>query len=108
MRTLTLAILLIATGTALGQPLSAGVMTLKEYRALSSHAKTALMAGAMAATEHVGLRCPDPQFTVGEYVSVLMFRGTLDETKPWISHYFDLATAKGCRVEEDVLKEPMS
>ena len=107
MRGLTLAILLIVTGTALGQPLSAGVMTLKEYRALSSHAKTALMAGAMAATEHVGLRCPDPQFTVAEYVSVLTFR-TLDEAKPWISHYFDLATAKGCRVEEDVLKEPTS
>ena len=80
---------------------TAGEMTLKAYRALPASAKSALVAGAMAATEHVGIRCPNPQLSVGEYVSTLNFRASLDESKPWIAHYFDLIMAKGCVVEED-------
>ena len=80
---------------------TAGLITLKAYRALPASTKSALVAGAMAATEHVGMRCPDPQLSVGEYVSTLNFRASLDESKPWIAHYFDLVMAKGCVVEED-------
>ena len=78
---------------------TAGAMTLKEFRQLPGTTKSAMVAGAMATTEYVGLACPDPQKTVAEYVSALTWR-KLDDGKPWIEFYFRLTDEHGCRVEE--------
>ena len=83
---------------------SAGALTLKDFRVLPQSTRIMLVAGAMAATEHAGLRCPDPQRTVAEYVSALTFR-RLDDTQPWVGHYFRMADEQGCRVEDE---EPLS
>ena len=79
---------------------TAGAMTLREFRQLPGAAKIGMVAGAMAATEHVGMRCPDPQRSVSEYVSILTYRATFTDTHPWIEFYFRLVDEHGCRVEE--------
>lgn len=93
---LTCAFILWATTAAFGQ--TAGAMTLQEFRAHSQFTKSALVAGAMATAEHLGLRCPDPQLSVAEYVSRLTWR-TLDPQRPWVSYFFDLTTQQGCDVD---------
>ena len=78
---------------------TAGEMTLKEFRALPEPTRTALVAGAMAATEHLGLRCPAPQLTVVEYASALTWR-RLDEQIPWVDQFIRLAVQQGCQVSD--------
>jgi len=80
---------------------TAGSMTLDEFRKIPEAMRTAMVAGAMATTEHAGLRCPEPQTTVAEYVSALQWR-ILDASKPWITYYFMLVDQRGCRqIEEE-------
>ena len=100
---ITLGIIHFSVSLAHGQ--SAGAMTLGEFRQLPGPTKSAMIAGAMATTEHVGMRCPDPQRTVAEYVSALTWR-KLDVAQPWVEYYFRMTTEHGCRVEDD--EEPVS
>ena len=99
----TCAFILWATTAAFGQ--TAGSMTLKEFRAHPQLTKSALVAGAMATAEHLGLRCPDPQLSVAEYVSRLTWR-KLDDQQPWVSHFFVLTTQQGCEVGEQSAMNP--
>ena len=84
---------------------TAGGLTLKQFRAMPAEQRSTLLAGAMAATEYVGMVCPEPQKTVGEYVAALTHR-TLDESAPWIAYYFELVDEHGCRVPEGVSVDP--
>ena len=95
---LSFAIIHFSVSLAHGQ--TAGGMTLKEFRQQPPMVKSALVAGAMATTEHVGMQCPDPQRTVAEYVSALTWR-KLDDQKPWVAYYFTLTNEHGCRIEDD-------
>lgn len=79
---------------------TAGAMTLKEFRQLPGAARISLVAGAMAATEHVGLRCPAPQRAVSDYVFILTYRATFNDAQPWVEYYFRLTDEHGCRIEE--------
>ena len=78
--------------------------SLKWFRSLTEHARVAMVAGAMATVGHVGMRCPEP-ITVKEHVARLQYGSALDLDKPWISVYFDIITARGCRIERDDDKE---
>ena len=95
---LTLGIIIWSAQAAFGE--SAGSVTLKQFRLYPDQARTALVVGAMATTEHAGLVCPKPQMTAADYVTALQSR-TFDETKPWILYYFQLIDERGCRVEEE-------
>ena len=95
-------IILWTTQAAFGG--SAGSITLKQFRAYPEQARISLVMGAMATTEHAGLACPPPVMTVAEYAAALQYR-VFDETKPWIVYYFQLIDERGCRVEEDNMKE---
>ena len=90
-------LILWTTQAAFGE--TAGSITLKQFRAMPSSQRSTLIAGAMAATEHLGLICPEPQRTVGEYVAALTHR-KLDDSTPWVAQYFTLADEHGCRVPE--------
>ncbi len=79
---------------------SAGSVTLNQFRLYPDHIRIALLAGAMAATEHASLVCPAPQMTVAEYAATLQWR-VFDEEKPWIVYYFQLIDERGCRVPEE-------
>lgn len=100
----TCAFILWTTTAAFGQ--TAGGMTLAEFRRLADPTKSALVAGAMATTEYVGMACPDPQRTVAEYVSALTWRKQFDAGKPWIAYYFTLTDEHGCRVEVKPSNDP--
>ncbi len=78
---------------------TAGEITLKEFRAYAQPTQVALVLGAMAATEHLGLRCPAPQLTVTEYASALAWR-KLDEGQPWIGQFIRLMVQQGCQVSD--------
>ena len=97
---LALFLAILHWGVSLAHGASAGSMTLDAFRKHPSEIRTALVAGAMAATEQAGLRCPAPQGTVAEYVSALQWR-VLDTNKPWIAYYFMLLDQRGCQVEND-------
>jgi len=94
---LTLVCLFWSVQLAFGE--SAGEMTLAQFRQHSQPIQHALIAGAMAVTEHAGLRCPEPQMSVAEYASALRWR-TRDDQQPWIKYYFELIDQKGCKVDE--------
>ncbi len=79
---------------------SAGDMTLAEFRAQPRPVQAALVAGGLATTEHLGLRCPPPVASVAEYISALTWR-KLDEQRPWVGFFLDLVAQRGCRVEDD-------
>ena len=75
--------------------------SLKWFRSLEPPTQTALVAGAMAAVGHLGLRCPEP-ITVGEQVAQLRLQlARVDES--WISVYFQLITKRGCRVVDNTI-----
>ena len=71
------------------------------FRTLPRGAQTALVAGAMAAVGHVGVRCPEPM-TVGEQVARLQWRVNIDVNTPWIDVYFEDITTRGCQVEQHI------
>ena len=99
---LCLGLIVWASTAAFGQ--TAGGMTLKEFRAHPQLTKSALVAGAMATAEHLGLRCPDPQLSVAEYVSMMTWK-KLDDQQPWVAQFFMLTTQQGCDVGETQSKE---
>ena len=98
----TLGLILWASTAAFGG--SAGSVTLKQFRAYPEQTRVSLVMGAMATTEHAGLACPPPVMTVAEYAAALQSRA-FDETRPWIVYYFQLIDERGCKVEEDTVKE---
>ena len=83
-----------------GAPRYAEERTLAWFRTLPDGTRAALIAGAMAAVGHVGLKCPEP-ITVAEHVARLTWGSNLALREPWIKAYFNLITARGCRVEND-------
>lgn len=100
---LCLGIIVWSTQSAYGAeptPTIAGQATLKWFRGLPQGTRAALVAGAMAAVNHAGMQCPQA-ITVAEHVSALTYRGSLDESKPWVEHYFSLAFEQGCRIIEN-------
>ena len=94
---LVFGIIHFSSGFAYGE--TAGSLTLKDFRAMPLITKAALVNGAMATVEHLGMTCPDPQRTVGEYVSRLTYL-KLDESAPWVSYFLLLTTEQGCQITE--------
>ncbi len=96
---LVIGLILLTIQAAFGE--SAGSVTLKQFREYPERARTALVAGAMAVTEHAGMVCPGPLMTVKEYVTTLTHR-PFDESAPWVAAYFALIDERGCGVPSGI------
>ena len=76
----------------------AGKVALSEFRAYHSALQVGAVNGAFAVTDTMGIRCPTPNKTVGEYIAALQYR-SYDVTKPWVTYLIQLMHEAGCRPE---------